>query len=782
MPGVHLSGKTLSFVDILLKMCLIFHERARILKTEQYHTEIYLPYQGDVGGRNARERSELMQLQKNAAGHSRNGGNMENAGNAGKKNHKFAYLAALCASGLLINFIGVRLAVHFSLPVYLDSIGTILAAALGGVIPGIITGFATNLINGIFDYTTTYYSSISVILALAAAALAERGCFRRFPQILMTILIFALIGGGMGSILTWFLNGADIGEGISQQLVLRFYQSGRMNLFFSQITADLLVDLMDKTITTGIVALICAVIPDSLKENLRYETRTDRKEERVRTRGLSLRTKVLIMISVTVVFIAAVVTSISLSLYRNALIVEEGNMAWGVARAAAGVMDAEKIDEYISEGRAHPDFNEISRDLLNIAYSSLDISYVYAYRILEDGCHVVIDPDAEEMPGSDPGTVIPFDQAFLPYVPDFLKGEPVGPIVSDERYGWLLTVYYPLKDKDGRCQCYIGVDMAMQRLHANELKFLARVLSLFLGFFTLIIVVAIAVAERGMIQPINAIASGTKVNPDDPSSYEKALDRLQQLNVSTGDEIENLYKAIMDSTGKIVAYAEDVAKKNGKIARLQNGLVITLAEMVESRDKCTGNHIKNTASYVRIIMEKMLETGMHPEAVNRQFIEEVVGAAPLHDIGKIHIPDIILNKPGKLSDDEYGLMKSHAAIGGEIIEHMMEMVDDDSGYLKEAHNLTEYHHERWDGKGYPFHLAGEEIPLSARIMAVADVFDALVSRRSYKPGFPFEKAVSIIQEGAGTQFDPDVVKAFLMCLDKVHEVEEEATVRNSRDY
>ena len=290
-----------------------------------------------------------------------------------------------------------------------------------------------------------------------------------------------------------------------------------------------------------------------------------------------------------------------------------------------------------------------------------------------------------------------------------------------------------------------------------------------------------AVADYGLVRPINAIARATKVNPDDPGSQKVALDRLQKLDISTGDEIENLYESILDSTGKIVAYADDVEKQSEKIARLQNGLVITLAEMVESRDKCTGNHIKNTASYVRIIMEKMLELGMHPEILNREYIEEVVGAAPLHDVGKIHIQDSILNKPGKLLDGEYELMKTHASIGGEIIDNVMKMVDDDSGYLKEAHNLTTYHHERWDGKGYPSRLGGENIPLSARIMAVADVFDALVSRRSYKPGFPFEKAVSIIQEGAGTQFDPDVVKAFMLSLDEVHKVEEEASARNSQE-
>ncbi|MBQ9632410.1 MAG: HD domain-containing protein, partial [Lachnospiraceae bacterium] len=148
-----------------------------------------------------------------------------------------------------------------------------------------------------------------------------------------------------------------------------------------------------------------------------------------------------------------------------------------------------------------------------------------------------------------------------------------------------------------------------------------------------------------------------------------------------------------------------------------------------------------------------------------------INSAPLHDIGKITIPDAILNKPGRLDDAEFEIMRSHAAAGRDIISNIIDMVPD-SDFLKEARDLAAHHHERCDGKGYPDRLSGEEIPLSARIMAVADVFDALVSKRSYKDGFPFEKAMSIIREGIGTQFDPQVAEAFMRSADRVREVAE----------
>ncbi|MBQ6530516.1 MAG: HD domain-containing protein, partial [Clostridia bacterium] len=173
-----------------------------------------------------------------------------------------------------------------------------------------------------------------------------------------------------------------------------------------------------------------------------------------------------------------------------------------------------------------------------------------------------------------------------------------------------------------------------------------------------------------------------------------------------------------------------------------------------------------------IIMEEMKARGIYEDRLTDQFIEDVKNAAPLHDIGKIYISDVVLNKPGKLTDEEFEIMRSHTTLGSTIIDRAIEIVPE-SGYLEEAKNLSEYHHEKWNGKGYPHGISGEDIPLSARIMAVADVFDALVSRRSYKEPFTFEKAVEIIREDAGTHFDPLVVEAFLGAEDRVREVAEE---------
>jgi response regulator RpfG family c-di-GMP phosphodiesterase len=168
-------------------------------------------------------------------------------------------------------------------------------------------------------------------------------------------------------------------------------------------------------------------------------------------------------------------------------------------------------------------------------------------------------------------------------------------------------------------------------------------------------------------------------------------------------------------------------------------------------------------------MEGLKRKGYYADQLTEHFMDNVERSAPLHDIGKISVSDLILNKPGKLTDEEFEIMKTHTTEGKKILDQAIETVHGE-GYLEEARNLAAYHHEKWNGKGYPLGLEGEQIPLSARIMAIADVFDALSSKRVYKDAMPFEKAVSIIQEDSGTHFDPKCVEAFMDSLDEVKKV------------
>ena len=240
---------------------------------------------------------------------------------------------------------------------------------------------------------------------------------------------------------------------------------------------------------------------------------------------------------------------------------------------------------------------------------------------------------------------------------------------------------------------------------------------------------------------------------------------IQYVVIATVGSSVFMYFAILQEQ------AEQYRRQNDAITKLQNGLILVLADLVESRDKCTGDHIKKTAEYVQIIMNQLILDNVYAEQLTDSFVEDVVRSAPLHDIGKIQVPDAILNKPGRLTPNEFEIIKTHTTAGRDIITSAINMVaEEDSGYLYEARNLAYCHHEKWNGSGYPQGLKGEEIPLSARIMAVADVFDALVSRRSYKEPFTFEQAMDIIKESSGTHFDPKIVDAFIKAEPKIRQV------------
>jgi len=200
-----------------------------------------------------------------------------------------------------------------------------------------------------------------------------------------------------------------------------------------------------------------------------------------------------------------------------------------------------------------------------------------------------------------------------------------------------------------------------------------------------------------------------------------------------------------------------IKKSLAAVNKIHNATIKVLADMVESRDKITGGHIERTQAYLKILVKELIRLGAAPQNIDMSIL---IPSALLHDVGKIAISDVILNKPAKLSVVEYEDMQRHCEEGEKIIEKIMDDVDD-NGFLKHALMFAGYHHEKWDGSGYPRGLKGDEIPFEGRIMAVCDVYDALVSQRPYKLPYSHERSVEIITEGRSSHFDPIVVDAFL---------------------
>ena len=212
-----------------------------------------------------------------------------------------------------------------------------------------------------------------------------------------------------------------------------------------------------------------------------------------------------------------------------------------------------------------------------------------------------------------------------------------------------------------------------------------------------------------------------------------------------------------------------VKERTNEIKDLQNAIISWTAEMVEFRDEETGQHVVRVQRYLEILLDAMERTGLYSAETAKWDIEAFLNSAPLHDVGKIKIPDEILLKHARLTDVEFSTMMLHTTYGKLLLESLQKSVPNQA-FLEYAKTLAYYHHEKWDGNGYPSHLKGESIPLQARMMAIADVYDALVSERPYKKAFSHEEALRIIVEEKGSHFDPVLVELFVKAADEIKKV------------
>lgn len=241
---------------------------------------------------------------------------------------------------------------------------------------------------------------------------------------------------------------------------------------------------------------------------------------------------------------------------------------------------------------------------------------------------------------------------------------------------------------------------------------------------------------------------------------------LLGARVKTSFQAKKLHDSLLEYQHEL---EDRVRERTREVERTREITVLSLARLAESRDNETGEHLERMRRYARLLAEEMASWDRYPELRDPVFLENIYQTSPLHDIGKVGIPDGILLKPGPLSEQEYAAMKAHTIIGGDTLRD----TDLDKGahsFLAMGRDIAYYHHEHWDGKGYPYGLAGEQIPLAARIVALADVYDALSSQRHYKKAFSHGESREIILAARGAHFDPSVVDAFLKCEPKFEEI------------
>ncbi len=680
----------------------------------------------------------------------------------------------LCAAGIALNMLLSTVIGLFGVPLYLDTVGTVAVAIMGGYLPGVVVGFATNILKTITDPSAIYYGVLNVLIAVFAAFFADRGWHKKIKGIIGMTAVFTLTGGGLVAFIPWFMEGLSFD---SESLSGIINEALHLSPGASHLLSSIIMDLPDKAITVFLALLMVHFIPEryyryfSFSMWMQNPAATDETAEGSSSdvRSASLRTKTLLVLVFSLTTAALVCTILSANVFKKMTINEHTNLALGTAQLAAGVIEGDRVSDYLSAKEDPRDYVETKQRLEKILSSSPEIAYLYVYKIEPQGFRVVFDIATDDTPAGVKGSIIPFDPGFEPYLPQLFAGEDVEPIITNDQYGYLLTAAKPVFDSNSRVACYAIADVDMEKLSADGRSFITEMISVFMGFFILLCVFTIWLTNYNIILPINSIVSCMNRlanTPDDQKSMDEDVKMFRRLGIHTGDELENLYKSAKSMTMNQAEQMRSIRRLSDSTAKMQDGLIITMADLVESRDSDTGAHVQKTAAYVKIIVEGLKKKGYYAGKITPKFMSDIVRSAPLHDIGKINIPDEVLNKPGKLNDEEYEIMKTHTTAGKRIMENAISTVKGDS-YLKEARNMAAYHHERWDGKGYPEGIHGEVIPLSARIMAVADVFDALTSPRVYKPAFSIERSLAILEEGNGTQFDPKCVEVFMEALPEV---------------
>jgi len=428
------------------------------------------------------------------------------------------------------------------------------------------------------------------------------------------------------------------------------------------------------------------------------------------------------------------------------------NRVVAIAATTTLLIDGQKhreIDPY------NPVISEYNRELNAMLYDvkegNPDVKYVYTLRGTDnpDICLFVGDSEAK---GKERWSQKDLDEVSYDVsgIPELTSGEAfIHPVATEnfyqDKWGTWITGYAPIKNADGKIRGLVCVDLSLKKVaqYQRSIKIWAIAILLFsivISFFlSLFISLKITV-------PLVKITEHTKVISEG---------EFKKIDIEAKDEIKTLANAFNEMVDKLDNMFLALNHAQEDLKESYRDTIHRLAIAAEHKDKVTHDHLARVSNYSKFIAEEM--------GLSKDEVEEVYYGSPMHDIGKIGIPDEILLKKGKLTDEEYEIVKKHSEFGYKILK------GSESPYLKAAALISHNHHENFDGKGYPRKLKGKEIHIYGRIVAVADVFDALTSERPYKKAFPFEEAVEMIKEKSGSQFDPEVVEAFLRCLPRIEE-------------
>ena len=491
-------------------------------------------------------------------------------------------LAITCAAGIILNVTGSVVAKAFNLPVYLDTFGTVFIAALGGYVPGIAVGFFTNLFSSGFNINEMYFGFVSIFVAMVVAFFANKGYFEKLSKTLFIIPFIVLMTSFFGMII--------------EELIAPMNAFHSLERVTEHFLKDFSIELPDKATAILVSFFLMKLIPPDLKESFRLLGKkqaplTPEMNAAIKSQRkfvTSLRTKMVFNLMSVTLLVAIFISGISYTIYQDTAIKERIRIADGIISMVVAEINPNRVDEFLELGRKAEGYNEVERALYKIRSSNHDIRFLYVYRIEEDGCHVVFDLETAAVEASAPGDIEEFDESFEPYLDDLLAGRPIEPIISDDTFGYLLTIYKPVYNHQGQCVCYAGIDFSMDMINDYVRSFIMKVIALFSGVVILILALGLSFIENNIILPVNTMAyCARNFAYDSEAKRAGNVERIKSLEIQTNDEIENLYAAFVKTTSDSMHYFENLRK-----AKIQVEVMNELAHT----DSLTG--IRNKTAYI----------------------------------------------------------------------------------------------------------------------------------------------------------------------------------------
>lgn len=675
-------------------------------------------------------------------------------------------------AGMILNITLSFLAFHYDLPIYIDTVGTISVTALGGLLYGATAAFVSNLCGSFYDRGHLYFGLINVLVAIYTAFFLKKHTLRKPKDFLHYVLVAGTFSGALGMLIEYRLFQAPIH--LSIRIIMQFLMDSlNTSYFFSFLYTKVLLAIFDKAISLCIVLLLLHFIPATLQNDIENSiwgqtplSQAEINEISNWEQDIPLPSRIrmilnLVGMAILLIFIGS---WIGVTLYNKTELEERTRIAENAVTFVEDEIDISKIDDYLNNGRSSEDYVKTETMLRKICNNSYGIDSLSLLRFSSDHVAFIFDIKKDSfVPAHSPGEIEDISDEYLPYLSSFLEGATIEPVETSGSRGKLLNVYRPLKTDAGTSSCYVVAEVSLTYMSSFVWDFVDKAALILSASFLLIIIYGVHMTNINVSFPISSLArcmDRFSTDGYEPSSWNQNIKALQNLHIHTKDEVEKLYHTLCTLTLDQYEQIRHVKRLSEEARDMQNGLIVIMANMAEKNDTFSRSHLEQSAAFVKVIAEGLHRKGYYTRKINETFIEDIVRNAPLHDIGKIRIPEAILKKSESRSKEEEEVFKTHTLEGKNVIEIAIETVHGES-YLKEARNMAAYHHEHWDGTGYPEGLSGEVIPLSARIMALADTLDRLTAPDTNRKNLSLEEAFQSIEERSGTEFDPKCVEALL---------------------